>query len=407
MKLAKSAGLALLAYSIALAASGDLDPAFSRDGRVVLSFGGRYHRGWDVAVQPDGKVVVVGEKILAGGASDFAVARFNADGSLDKTFSGDGRQTIHIGFVDQALGVAIQPDGKIVVGGQTSGADYMADAAVARLNKNGALDRSFGGDGIVTTDYDDSDNGGFGLAVSKGKIVLAGYVYLPDGTAYNGAVYRYNANGSLDTAFSRDGILPIDFGGNDIFNAVEISAGKIYASGYSEGSTTAHDFAVARVNANGTLDASFSGDGKAKTNLGGIDVANALAVSGDKVVVAGSSGPALAIVRYTAAGVLDKTFSGDGRLKSTVCSGAEGVAVLKGKITVAGRNALGDAVLARITSAGAMDATFGAGGKITTDWGGGDRYRSVVVKNNRIYVVGTTRDADDKDSRILVARYLD
>jgi len=401
-----AACLALVIYSVALAASGALDPAFSGDGKVVLSFGGKYHRGWDIAVQPDGRVVVVGEKILASGGTDFAVARFNPNGSLDTTFGGDGRQTINFGAIDQALGVALQTDGKIVVAGQTSGADYMADVAVARLNKNGTLDPGFGGDGRVTTDFNGSDNGGFDVALQQGKIVVAGYVYLQDGTGYNGAVYRYNANGTPDSTFSQDGILPIDFGGSEIFNGVLVSSGKIYAAGYSQGGSTAYDFAVARLDANGTLDTSFSGDGKVKTNLGAIDVANALAVSGGKVIVVGSSGPHLAVVQYTAAGALDKTFSGDGKFKTPLGSVAEGVAVQSGKITMAGRNALGDAVLARLTSAGQPDAAFGAGGIITADWGGGDRYRSVVVKNNRIYVVGTTRDAANKDYRILVARYL-
>ncbi len=400
-------GLGLMIYSIALAASGALDPTFSDDGKVVLSFGGKQHRGYDVAIQPDGKVVVVGEKAFGSGASDFAVARYNANGTLDKTFSGDGKQTVNIGLIDLALGVAIQADGKIVVGGQTSGADYMADVAVARLNKNGALDTTFGGDGIVTLDFESSDNGGFDLTILDGKIVVAGYVYQTDGTAYNGAVYRFNKNGLPDATFGQGGISIVNFGGNDVFNAVTTFGGKIYAAGYSQGGSTAHDFAVARLWTNGKPDPAFSGDGKVRTNMGAIDVAGALAVSETgKVVVAGYSGANIAIAQYTAAGALDKAFSGDGKLKTALGSGAEGVAAIGGMIMVAGRTSLGDALLARFTAAGKPDSTFGIGGKVTTDWGGTDKYRSVVIHNDRIYVVGTTRDAANMDYRILVARYL-
>ncbi len=399
-------GLGLMIYSIALAASGALDPAFSGDGKVTLSFGGKQHRGSDIAVQPDGKIVVAGEKIYGNGATDFAVARYNANGTLDKTFSGDGRQTVNIGLIDLALGVALQTDGKIVVGGQTSGADYMADVAVARLNKNGTLDRTFGGDGIVTLDFESSDNGGFDLAIMDGKIVVAGYAYRADGTAYNGTVYRFNKNGLPDATFGLNGVSIVNFGGNDVFNAVTTFAGKIYAAGYSQGGSTAHDFAVARLWTNGTPDPSFSGDGKVRTNLGAVDVAGALAVADGKVVVAGYSGSSIAVAQYTAAGALDKTFSGDGKLKTAVGSGAEGIAVQGGRITVAGRTSLGDALLMRFTAAGKPDPSFGVGGKVTTDWGGTDRYRSVAVLGDLVYAVGTTRDVSNADTLILVARYL-
>ncbi len=392
--------LSLLIYSVALAASGDLDTTFSGDGKIIQSFGGIGHRGQDVAVQADGKIVVVGEKHTSTGR-DFAIARYNVNGSLDKTFSGDGRQVVSVGVLDQAFSVAIQKDGKIVVGGQACTADgAVCDVALVRLNANGALDKSFGVNGKVTTDVGSADNGGADLSLQGDKIVVAGY--LDDGTSYKAAVYRYKADGSLDTTFSGDGILPIDFGGDNLFNAVTVYSGKIYAVG--QGRST-QDFIVARINSNGTLDTTFSGDGKAAVNMGGEDWATELAISGGKAVVVGCTSGKMVIVRYTTSGTLDPSFSGDGKLKTNLGFGfacANGVTIQKGKIVVAGSNQ--HAFLARFTSAGALDTTFGSAGVVTTNWGMEDRYNAVVFKNSRLYAVGMSLN-DSGVSRFVVAAY--
>jgi len=405
--------LALMTYSVALAASGGLDTSFSGDGKIIQSFGGSQHVGWNVAIQSDGKIVVVGDKWLSNGGRDFAIARYNTNGTLDTTFNGNGRQVVSIGVLDQALSVAIQSDGKIVVGGQTCSADgAVCDVALVRLKTNGKLDTSFSGDGKVTTDIGSADNGGFDLTLQGSKIVVAGYMY--DGSSYNATVYRYNANGSLDSTFNGDGILPIDFGQDDFFHGVIVNSGKIYVvgnSGPSDGSTS--DFIAARINSNGTPDTTFSADGKVKTDLGGYDQANDLVISSGKVIVVGYSSTKLAIVQYTASGALDTTFSGDGKLTANLGFPSpiiNGVAIQGGKIIVAGRTDrssrfTGDGLLVRYTATGNLDTTFGHGGIVSTNWGGGDSYRSVVFKNSRIYVVGTSTTASDL-RRFIIASYL-
>lgn len=401
--------LALLIYTVALAASGDLDTTFSGDGKIVQSFGGTVNRGFDVAVQPDGKVVVVGEKWTSAGR-DLAIARYNTNGSLDTTFSGDGKQVVNVRALDQAVAVAIQTDGKIVVGGQTCNADGTScDVAVVRLNANGNLDTSFSGDGKVTTDLNAGDNGGFDMALMGNKIVVAGYMH--DGSSYNAAIYQYLSNGNLDSTFSGDGILTINFGMEDFFNGVVISSGKIHVAGWSgpsDGSTA--DFITARVNSNGTMDATFSGDGKIKTSLGTLDYAGKLAVSSGKVIVVGSSDNKIAIVQYTASGALDTTFSGDGKLKSNLgfpSPSLYAITIQGGKIVVSGRtdSAGGDALLARFTSTGNLDATFSGDGIVTTDWGANDIYRSVLYKNSRLYVVGES-SASLNAKTFIIAAYL-
>jgi uncharacterized delta-60 repeat protein len=403
--------LALLIYTVALAASGDLDTTFSGDGRIIQSFGGTGHVGNDVAVQADGKVVVVGQKWTAAGG-DFAIARYNPDGTLDTTFSGDGQQVVNIGWGDLPLGVAIQKDGKIVVGGTTCIVGWSTcDVVVVRLNPNGTLDTSFSGDGKVTTDVGGKDNGGNDLTLQGPKILVTGYSY--DGTSYNATVYRYLSNGNLDTTFSGDGILPINFGGEDYFTAVTCYSGKIYLAGFSQPSDySASDFITARLNSDGTLDTSFSGDGRVKTSLGTYDYVEDLAISGGKVVVVGYSDDNIAIVRYTASGALDPAFSGDGKLRENLgfpYTRLFGVAIQAGKIVAVGRTdysgGSGDGLLVRYTAAGNLDTTFSADGIVITSWGGfNDWYSSIVFKNSRFYVVGTSLTASGVN-RFIIGAY--
>jgi uncharacterized delta-60 repeat protein len=393
--------LALLAFSVALAASGGLDTTFSGDGKITQDFGGSYHSGWDIAVQSDGKVVVVGDKVWSNSNGiDFAIARYTTAGILDKTFSGDGLQTVRIKTGNQAYTVALQTDGKIVVGGTSDG-----DVGLARLNADGTPDATFGVNGKVTTDVGALANSGVDIAMQGNKIVVVGCLH--DGTDINGAVYRYNENGSLDTAFNGSGILPIDFGQDELIAGVAVYGGKIYVAG-STMTDQAADFIVARINANGTLDSTFGVGGKVRTNLGGFDYANGLAISAGKVVVVGSSDNKLAMVQYTAAGKLDTAFGVGGKIRANlglVAPGLYKVAIQSGgKIVAVGCTNTypgdTDALLVRYTAAGKLDTTFGAGGKVVTDWGGQDKYYSVVIKNARIYTVGTSK------SKFIIARYL-
>jgi len=398
--------LALMIYTVALAASGDLDTTFSGDGKIIQSFGGTEHGGTDIAVQANGKVVAVGDKVTAVGR-DFAIARYNPNGSLDATFSGDGRQVVNIGVMDQAMGVAIQTDGKIVVAGQTCNSNYsLCDVALARLNTNGTLDTSFSLDGKVITNFGSGDNGGADLSMQGNKILVVGYSH--DGTSYNATVYRYLSNGSLDTTFSGDGILPINFGAVDFFTGVAVYSGKIYVAGYSATSDfNASDIIAARLNSNGTLDSTFSGDGKVKTNLGTLDYGFDLAISGGKVVVVGRSDGNIAIVQYTASGALDPTFSGDGSLVTDLgfpSPWLTTVAIQAGKIVGVGGTGV-DGLLVRFTATGNRDTTFSADGIVTTDWGkGNDFYSSVVFKNARYYVVGNSKSTSNVN-RFIVAAY--
>ena len=328
-----------------------------------------------MALQADGKIVAAGSTSSFGG-SDFALARYNPNGSLDTTFSGDGRQTTDFGDVDGANAVAVQGNNRIVAAGGGGGGD---DFALARYNPNGSLDTSFSGDGKQTTDF-----GGFneanGVALQgDGKIVAVGR----GGANDDFALARYSPNGSLDTTFSGDGKQTTDFGGFDEANAVAIQGdGKIVAVG----STDFSDFALARYNANGSLDTTFSGDGKQTTSFPGFDQAKGLALQGDgKIIAVGGTGdddPSgavdFALARYNPNGSLDTTFSGDGRQTTDFgqFEEASGVALQgDGKVVVVGRTGgcqcstspmPDDFALARYNPNGSLDTTFSGDGKQTT-----------------------------------------
>ena len=319
----------------AQAAPGDLDPTFSGDGKQTTDFGGA--KG--VAIQADGKIVAVG---LAGGRNDFALARYNPNGTLDPSFSGNGRQRTDFGSRDRANGVAIQADGKIVAVGVGGGGDF----AVARYNPNGSLDPSFSGNGRQRTNFMGFDEAN-GVAIqADGRIVAVG-VAGGGATGDDFALARYNPNGSLDPSFSGDGKQTTDFYGfaNDEADAVALQAnGRIVAVG---GVTFEEfgDFALARYNPNGSLDPSFSGDGKQTTDRGAPDFANGAAIQPDgKIVAVGlaGGGPAdndFALARYNPNGSLDTSFSGDGSLRTDFGGFEEANAVAlqaNGKIVAVG-----------------------------------------------------------------------
>ena len=276
-----------------------------------------------------------------------------APGDLDSTFGGSGIQVTHFGPESAAFGIAIQPDGKIVSAGtsnyeQDSGL-YLGEFGVSRHNADGSLDESFSDDGRQTTSFG-PNLGAYAQAVAlqaDGKIVVAGnqresnvenpYVHL--------AVVRYRADGSLDPTFSGDGKLTLaDFGDYSTANAVAIQAdGKIVVAGGA---------ALVRLNADGSLDPGFSDDGKVSTDLD----AQAMAIQADgKIVLAGGYGFRLA--RYRADGSLDPAFSGDGNVNTdlpdmiyarSVALQADGrIVVAGGAATPDGRDGLRDGALPR------------------------------------------------------------
>lgn len=350
-----TAGAFSLSFAVArYNPNGTLDPTFGSGGTVLTGFGGSLSAAADVAVQPDGKILAVG--FVAG---DFGIARYNANGMLDPTFGTGGLVTTDFGGFDQANGVALQPDGKVVVVGPLQGT-----IGVARYNSDGSLDATFGSGGKVVTDASPSFDGAFDVAIWSGKIVVGGGTGLYGSGASDFQVVRYNADGSLDPSFGGGGIVTTDFGGSDsIFGIAVTTDGKITAAG---GTTSPGDFAVARYNSDGSLDSTFDGDGKTTTDFAGgtDDLGNGVVVQPDgSITVAGIAGSgfastAFAVVRYAAAGGLDSAFGSGGKATAVfgkpINNAFDIVAQPDGKVVVAGGTADstgGDFALARFLGA--------------------------------------------------------
>jgi len=332
------------------AQDGSLDLTFGINGKLITDIGGGDDAGNSMAIQNDGKIVVLGFS-NNGSNDDFALIRYNANGTLDLSFGTNGKLVTPIGSGnDYGLSVAIQSDGKILAAGYSHNGSNN-DFAVVRYNSNGTLDNSFGTNGKVTTDIGGGNDRAYSLAIqSDGKIVVAGSS--PNSPDYDFAIARYNSNGTLDLSFDTDGINTTNIGSsNDYCYSVAIQGdGKIVAAGYSHNGSN-NDFAVARYNSNGTLDVSFDTDGIVTTDFGndGDNGRSVVIQSDSKILVAGYSYNGIdnefALVRYNIDGTLDLSFDIDGKLTTAIGTASDvGNSVVlqsDGKIVVTGYSVVG------------------------------------------------------------------
>jgi uncharacterized delta-60 repeat protein len=383
--------LSLVFAPAALAAPGDLDASFG-GGLFKTDFGNGLNSAKSAVEQTDDKIVVAGMD----GDGDIALARYNADGSLDTGFDGDGKVTTPFPLATTSLArgatdVALQSDGKLVVVGY-SGNEY----AMARYNPNGSLDTSFNGDGWRSNTVSD----GFFLdsvaIQSDGKIVAVGQ----GGTLVN--LYRFNADGSVDNSFDSDGKQTVDFGGffgQPFTDLVIQSDGKIAIVT----SKDATEFAVARINADGSPDTAFSGDGKETISFGGNGhLASDIDLQSDgKIVVSGTFGSEFAIARLTTAGALDTSFDGDGKV-TTAPALPLGLGITHidmqadGKIVVAGEGSVlglgsGAFGVVRLSTDGSLDSAFSGDGKQTVEVVAGAEQGAedvVVLDSGKLFLSG-------------------
>lgn len=249
---------------------------------------------------------------------EFTTATSASAGSLDVTFDGDGLVTTSLGDMEDAQAIAIQSDGKIVVAGAISGSSTL-DFLVIRYNSDGSLDFSFDSDGIVTVDFGETE-GALGVAIQDdGKIVVAGYSDPPSGDT-KFALARINPDGTLDATFDTDAKVISDLGtGYDYLSNVAIQDdGKIIAIGSKNVGTNDDDIALARYNSDGSLDTTFDSDGIVITPIGdGSDYPYSIVFQSDgRIIVGGgtetTSGVDFFLVRYDSDGSLDASFDNDG-----------------------------------------------------------------------------------------------
>jgi uncharacterized delta-60 repeat protein len=432
--------VALLALTVLLTpkfssaqTGGTLDASFGTGGKVITDFGGIPAAARILAVQQDGKILAAGVAFSNGG-TDFALARYNSNGTLDTSFGTNGKVITAFDFpgnFDRVFTVVPQPDGKFVVVGST--VNLFANFALARFNANGTIDTSFGTGGIVTTAFGVSAEATSAVVQSDGKIVAAGFANLGGGDYF--ALVRYNSNGTIDTSFGTGGKVTTAFLSQGFslakVNSVSLQPdGKIVAAG-NAAVGGGFDFALARYNSNGTLDASFGTGGQLTTDFAGAnDQADSVSVQPDgKIVAAGAAGKFInrgfdfGLARYNSNGMLDTSFGTSGKVTTDfagsddVPSDASSIAVQgDGKIVVIGRTLVAvnqsdgaliyNFALARYNNNGTLDTSFGTSGKATTDFAGGnDVPFSVAVEpdGNIVLTGGATVNGH---SDFALARYV-
>ncbi len=388
--------------------NGNLDSTFGSNGIVITPVGFSSDLAYSIKIQSDGKILTAGYT-YNGNDNDFALVRYNEDGTPDNSFGTNGIVTTQIGNdFDVAYSIAIQSDGKIVAAGSTTQSGY-TNFILVRYNTNGSIDNTFGSNGITITSISSTFDEAYSVVIQNdGKIVVVGHSY--NVIDYDFAIARYNPNGTLDNTFSTDGTTttPIGLENNMALSTAIQGDGKIIATGFSANGSN-FDFALARYNTNGELDNSFGSNGIVTTEVDtSIDVATSILIQSDgKIIAAGYSLTGIdndfALVRYNVNGGLDNSFGSDGIFTNPVGTSINyaysSVIQGDGKIVVVGR--IGrmddpnndDFVLVRYNPNGKMDNTFGTKGIVTTEIGpGDDRAYSVAIQNDgKIVVTGYSR----------------
>jgi uncharacterized delta-60 repeat protein len=384
-----------------------LDLTFGTGGIVTSDLGaGDY--AYTLAIQDDGKIIAAGTSDpTAQYGNEFALVRYNTNGSLDSTF-GSGGKIATQSDIDYARALLIQADGKILVIGQATW-----DYGVARFNQNGSFDGTFGNGGVVKADVGIYDYPWAAALQADGKIVVAG---TSGGSNLDFAVIRYNSDGSLDSTFGNSGKVVSSVNSfDDWARAVSIQTdGKIVVAGYCSNGAD-FDFCAVRYNANGGLDTTFGSLGKVLTNFGSQsnDTAWDMTIQSDgKIVLVGScNNDIFSAARYNADGSLDADFGTNGILTTAIrdMDIAQSVAVqTNGKIVVAGKSwkdSFYDFAVVRYNSDGSIDTSFG-GGEITTGIGSFDdeAYAVVLQADGKIVAAGSTYNGTNSD--FAVVRYL-
>jgi uncharacterized delta-60 repeat protein len=370
----------------ALADPGDVDPTFSDDGLFLHDFNGDHDRARAMALTSGGKIVLAGY-VVNGSTRDMAFARLTAEGDPDTTFSGDGFLKVGFGSgsFDSLLGVAVLGNGKIIGVGYT-GAEGAGKMAIVKLLANGTLDTTFSTDGKVVvgipnyTEVIPHDV----VVQSNGRIVVFGEAFNGQWDAF---LARFRANGAIDTTYSGDGRLIVGDNAHDevASDGMRLSSGKMLFAGRS---ATGDDgrFFVGRVNTNGTLDTAFSGDGKVIVNMvpGLDDFAIGIARRPDgKLMVGGDANDGvapgteedLAVLRLKENGAVDTTFGDAGKVFVDFGANEQVNGMLRapdGDLVFSGYTLdVDDYQLAayRLLGSGAPDPSFGVGGQAIIPFG--------------------------------------
>jgi uncharacterized delta-60 repeat protein len=377
----------LLALALACVWTGNsqvtLDPTFGVNGRAFINISFGFDYIYDMKVQPDGKILVGGTS--AGAPVYYSVARYNTNGTRDTGFGINGVVTAsYRSGLNGLMGLDLQDDGKILLTGAYQGTpETDFEYLLMRLNADGTPDTTFGplGNGAVLNDFsfNEAANGPNDIAIQADQkiIVLGSAITQNNGRDF--AVIRYNTDGSIDNTFGDGGVQFVNFiptANTDNGSKVKIQTdGKILVVGYS-GPVPSYDLSVARLNTDGSLDATFGNNGKVTYDLGGADRDMCVAVTDENEIFVGGTmnynnyqNTKAIILKLKADGTKDTTFGDNGQI--TIAIGDDpherlGNLLVQedGKILV-GANAVQDILVFRYTADGLPDTTFNSTGSVT------------------------------------------
>lgn len=391
-----SSAVSTIAFVARYNSDGSLDASFGTGGKATQDFGAGFSSATSVALQSDGKIVVAGYARPSAAATtgfDFFVLRYNVNGTLDTAFGTGGRVTTDFSAMDEADVVLIQTDGKIVATGSTSNnSPERTFAALARYNTDGSLDTSFGTGGKVI-----GHEGSAYSAVIQvdGRIVTGGWGCAAATCSQNldFTFARYDTAGVLDPAFGTSGKTTVAVSpGRDEAHSVALqSDGKIVASGVNLNSPAADPVAIVRLNTNGSLDTTFGTAGIVQNLPFAVEDAFGLSLqSSGKIVTGGrvftaTTDSDFALIRLNSNGTLDTTFSNGGIATTPFSSNFDGVTSVAiqsdGKIVAVGfgENQPGDidAAMARYLT------SVSVSGRVTSPSGAGLRNATVVITDSQ------------------------
>lgn len=408
-------GLSLHTPVVCLLPNGALDPSFSGNGHVIISFALGADEGRAVLVRPDGRVVVAGRAANdLRSSGEISVFQLGNNGLLDAQFGDAGRVTTTAKErMDEARAVAIQPDGRILLAGRSND-EGIGQMALVRHSWQGQRDVFFGNEGRVRLDIGAGDASANAVAVrSDGRILVAGYV--GNGSDSDIALVGLLANGQRDAGFGSNGVITIALGGGDeVAHAIRLDpTGRMLIVG-SAFNGTDNDLIVVRFAEDGTLDQGFGSGGWTSMDIGGDEDGFAMALQGDgRIVLAGStvngSGSGVLVARLEEDGSPDLAFGNAG--VSVLDAGADEVARAvvidaQQRIVVAGRSFDGDdedVLVARFDPEGQPDAGFGIGGMVLIgDANSDESASSVLVRPDGVVMICGSAGVDGNEDVLLV-----
>jgi uncharacterized delta-60 repeat protein len=400
---------------------GSLDATFGTNGKVVTAVTSLNDKSKDLLVQPDGKIIVGGEvSIVFGDTVYMALIRYNSNGSIDNSFGVNGKVLTNFANVSCSLkALALQPDGKIVAVGYTLDkaitANTKTDFAIVRYNANGSLDTSFDGDGRVTTDFDSAIDIAYALAIqTDGKIVVAGDSR--QGLKMQSVMARYNANGSLDLSFNATGkVFTTLVSDNDyqLYTVTVLQDNNILLGKrtWSNGQYQLIATEMLKFNANGIPDLTFGTYSGRLSEVAQSPIHKVL--RSGKILIASMlfnpiEGTSIQLLRYNSNGKKDSTYGNQGiiisRFPNPAVSVTDFIEQKDGRIAVLARfstfvpgepDSFG---LVRYNYDGSLDRTFGINGKAAFKQTFQDEYynKLTIQNDGKLVACGTHTELSNK-----------